>query len=281
MTKARQKISERQFAREAGKMLDKIWSLEEYETPDFIATEGEERFGLEVCQIFTGIPGKKGSQSKKNEARQQQRIDAYRRKYEEKENALLHVQLVGDTCDENLGEVVQLLIEKEFSKKPAGYSEQFQVPFDIEDLIAEIMKSGCHERLTLKEIMESEHRERFEALLCSEARGRLTVNVMRLSDSFPHRTDDWYSVNDRTGWVGDASEDINSAIREKSKKLSKYKQNSGLDDIRLLIVADHLRASGMQELRERREFDAQGFRVVYFLNYPESAHVIGRVSKAA
>ena len=193
----------------------------------------------------------------------------------------MHVPLVGDTCDENMEEVIQILIEKEFSKKPAGYSEQFQVPFDIEDLIAEIMNSGRHERLTLKEIMESEHRERFEALLCSAARGRLTVNVMRLPDYFPHRTDDWYSVDDRTGWVGDASEDINSAIREKSKKLSEYKENSGLDDIRLLIVADHLRASGMQELRERREFDPQGFRVVYFLNYPESAHVIGRVSKAA
>ena len=281
MTKARQKISERQFAREAGKMLDKRWSLEEHETPDFIVTEGAYKFGLEVRQIFTDTQDRKGSQSKMREARNQEHINTYRRKYEEKENALLHVQLVGDTCDENMGEVVQLLIEKEFSKKPAGYSEQFQVPFDIEDLIAEIMKSGRHERLTLKEIMESEHRERFEALFCSAARGRLTVNVMRLRDSSPHRTDNWFSVDDRTGWVGDASEDINSAIREKSKKLSEYKENSGLDDIRLLIVADHLRASGMQELRERREFDPQGFQMVYFLNYPESAHAIGRIRKVA
>ena len=281
MTQAGKKTQEWLFAMKARELLGEEWDIADHEAPDFIVTEGAQKFGLEVCQIFTGCRDRKGSQAKKNEAENHMRIDTYRRKYEEKENALLHVQLVGDTCDENMGEVVQLLIEKEFSKKPAGYSEQFQVPFDIEDLIAEIMKSGRHERLTLKEIMESEHRERFEALFCSAARGRLTVNVMRLRDSSPHRTDDWFSVDDRTGWVGDASEDINSAIREKSKKLSEYKENSGLDDIRLLIVADHLRASGMQELRERREFDPQGFQIVYFLNYPASADVISLACKAA
>ena len=281
MTQAVKKTREWVFAKKAAELLGKVWDIADYEAPDFIITEGTQRFGLEICQIFTGQRDEKGSRSKKNEAENQERIDMYRRKYEGKANALLNVQLVGDTCDENMEEVVQLLFEKELSEKPAGYSEQFQVPFDIKDLIAEIMESGRHESLTTKEIMESEYRERFESLLCSETRGRLIVNVTRLPDSFPRRSDDWYSVDDRVGWVGDASEDINSAIREKAKKLSEYKQNSGLDDIRLLIVADHLRASGMQELRERREFDPQGFQMVYFLNYPESAHAIGRIRKVA
>ena len=267
MTKARQKISERQFAREAGKMLDKRWSLEEHETPDFIVTEGAYKFGLEVRQIFTDTQDRKGSQSKMREARNQEHINAYRRKYEEKENALLRVQLVGDTCDENMGEVVQLLIEKEFSKKPAGYDEIFEVPPSVEDMIAANPESELHEILELR-------------LFRYRNRGRLIVYVTRLPDSYTHCAE-WYSVDNRVGWVGSASDQINSAIREKAKKLSEYKQNSGLDDIRLLIVADHLRASGMQELRERREFDPQGFQMVYFLNYPESAHAIGRIRKVA
>ena len=177
-------------------------------------------------------------------------------------------------------EVLQLLIEKEFSKKSPGYYEEFQAPFDIEDLIAEIMETGRYKNLTVKKIMESEYRERFEALLSSPTRRGLKAFVTRLPDSYTHCAE-WYSLDDRVGSVGSVSLQIDSAIAGKSKKLSDYKENSGLDDIRLLIVADHLRASGMLELRDYLEFDSQGFQVVYFLNHPKSAHVISRVRKAA
>ena len=268
MTKEFQKSLECQFAKKTGEFLNKEWVLEEYEKPDFIVTENAQKFGLEVCQIFTGMQDKKGSQSKKNEAGNQKHIDLYRRKYEFEENALLHVQLVGETCDENMEEVVQLLIEKELSQKPPGYHEEFEVPPSVEDMIASNPESERHE------ILE-------EWLSRYWGRRSLTVNVRRLPDSFPRRSDDWYSVNDRVGWVGSATDQIVSAIEEKSKKLLQYKECSGLDDIRLLIVADHLRASGMLELREHREFDPKGFQMIYFLNYPSSADVIGCVSNAA
>ena len=278
MTQAGQKTQEWLFAGKAGKLLGGQWDIADCESPDFIVNEGGERFGLEVCQIFTGERNEKGSRSKKNEAQNQTRIHRYRRKYEEKENALLSVRLVGDTCDENMEEVIQFLIEKKFSEKSAGCHEEFEVPFDIDHLIAEIMESGHHGSLTEEQIMESEYRERYEALLSSPPRLRLKVFVTRLPDSYTHCAE-WQDVGDCVGMVGTASKQIYSAIAEKSKKLSEYKENSGLDDIRLLIVADHLRASGMLELRERREFDPKGFQMVYFLNYPKSAEVISRSCK--
>ena len=280
MTQAGQKTQEWLFAGKAGKLLGGQWDIADRESPDFIVNEGGKRFGLEVCQIFTGERDAKGSSSKKNEAENQKQIDRYRRKYEEKENALLSVQLMGDTCDENMEEVIQFLIEKKFSEKSAGCHEEFEVPFDIDHLIAEIMESGHHGSLTEEQIMESEYRERYEALLSSPPRLRLKVFVTRLPDSYTHCAE-WYSLDDRVGSVGDASEHIFSAIRDKSKKLSEYKENSALDDIRLLIVADRHRASGMLELREHLECDPRGFRMVYFLNYPMSVEVVGRTHKAA
>jgi len=55
MTRPVQKKRERFFAEEAARSLGKSWSLsEDREHPDFIVTEGDQSFGLEVRQIFMG-----------------------------------------------------------------------------------------------------------------------------------------------------------------------------------------------------------------------------------
>ena len=84
----------------------------------------------------------------------------------------------------------------------------------------------------------------------------------------------WFSVNDRVGWVDRNPIDrIAKAIEKKSKKLPGYKQCSGLDDIRLLLVANQIMNSGKLLLKERPALGLRGFQCVYFFSYPESVTV--------
>ncbi len=85
---------------------------------------------------------------------------------------------------------------------------------------------------------------------------------------------DWYSVNNRVGFVErNSREIIETAIKKKAKELRRYKDAAG-PDIRLLLVADRDANSGKLILEERGVFDFHGFKAVYFLSYPESVVVL-------
>ena len=80
---------------------------------------------------------------------------------------------------------------------------------------------------------------------------------------------DWFSVNDRVGWVDcNPAQCIADAVEKKSKKLPAYREAVG-PDIRLLLVADRINNSGKLMLKERPELDVRGFQAVYFFSYPE------------
>jgi len=82
-------------------------------------------------------------------------------------------------------------------------------------------------------------------------------------------------VNDRVGWVErNPAERIDQEIEKKSKKLRRYKECSGLNDIRLLIVANQIMNSGKLSLNERPALDLRGFRRLYFFSYPERVTTI-------
>ena len=84
---------------------------------------------------------------------------------------------------------------------------------------------------------------------------------------------DWFSVNDRVGWVNrNPTTRIADAIKIKSKKLPRYRETAGRD-IRLLIVADRIYNSGKLMLEARPMLNLRGFQVVYFFSYPESITV--------
>ncbi len=232
MTTKIQKSDERHFVKMAAKDLGEEWEIENFEAPDFIVTTSEGEFGLEVCQIFAGRQDKRGSAFKKGEAENQKRINEARRKYEAQQNVPLQVKLLGDVCPENLNRAVEHLCAMNLSKNLLSDEEQFDV-------------------------------------IPCPSRKRLKAFVRRLPEDYSHGK--WYRINDRIGWVGGAFGPIDEMIQRKSEELSRYKENTGLDDIRLLIVADHLRESGMLKLPDCREFEPRGFRGVYFLPYPEPA----------
>ncbi len=123
MTRPSQKEHERFFVERAAELLGKIWTLEDCECPDFIVTEGAQRFGLEVRELFTGKQSGAGSHMKRTESETQQAVDDLRHDYEATTNIPLSVRFVGDMCDENIAKVVPILVAKDFSSEPIGHQD--------------------------------------------------------------------------------------------------------------------------------------------------------------
>ncbi len=112
------KERERLFVEEAARLLGKTWTLwPDREQPDFLVTEGTQKFGLEVSQVFTGPQSPAGAAMKEMESNTQKAVDALRIKYEEITNIPLRVLLVGDTSAENMAKVVPALVEEDFASK--------------------------------------------------------------------------------------------------------------------------------------------------------------------
>ena len=80
---------------------------------------------------------------------------------------------------------------------------------------------------------------------------------------------EWFSVNNRVGWVARNPESIIAdAIRKKANELTRYRVAAG-PDMRLLLVADRIHNSGKLMLDNTAALDTQGFQVVYVFPYPE------------
>ncbi len=127
MTRSSQKEHERFFVERAAEFLGKIWTLEDCECPDFIVTEGAQKFGLEVRDLFTGKQSGAGSHLKRTESVTQQAVDALRHDYEAITNIPLSVRFVGDMCHENIAEVVPILVAKNLSSKPIGHQDVIDI----------------------------------------------------------------------------------------------------------------------------------------------------------
>lgn len=111
-----------------------------------------------------------------------------------------------------------------------------------------------------------DHQDRFEV---DKGPAKLSVYVMR---GIQHA--DWFHVNDRAGWVDrNPVERITEAINSKAERLPRYREGVGLDDIRLLVVANRRMNSGKLSLEDSPDLDLRGFHTVYFFSYPESVTV--------
>ena len=107
------------------------------------------------------------------------------------------------------------------------------------------------------------HHERFEV---DKGPAKLSVYITR---GMQHA--DWFCVNDRVGWVDrNPVERITEAIDRKAERLPQYMECAGLDDIRLLIVANQKMNSGKLRLEQCPAFNLRGFQIIYFFYYPEN-----------
>ena len=233
MTRPLQKRRERIFAEEAARLLGTIWDLgDDREHPDFIVTDSEHRFGLEVMQIFVGPQGEDGSSLKTAESRMQRTLNALQRDYEAIEDIPLTVQLVGNMEADNLATVIPALLAQDLPAKPLCYH-------------------FVH-----------------DTTVAHPFRARLRVHVTKA------RRANWYSINDRAGFVDRNQHGIvGDAIAKKANELARYKQNAG-DDIRLLLIADRISNSGKLTLDNGTQFNLSGFKAVYLFPYPEDVIVL-------
>ncbi len=103
--------------------MGKNWDLgdDNREHPDFVVTEFDQRFGLEVTQIFVGRQDDAGSALKASESRAQRAIWAIQREYEAIENIPLIVKFVGNMEPDNLATVVPALLAQDFSSRSTCY----------------------------------------------------------------------------------------------------------------------------------------------------------------
>jgi hypothetical protein len=98
-----------------------------------------------------------------------------------------------------------------------------------------------------------------------------TGNGLRIHVTRAYRPE-WFSVNDRVGWVDrNPTQRILGAIELKSKNTREYR--NVVSDVRLLLVADRYSNSGKLVLESKAQIDRRGFEVIYFLSHPESVTV--------
>ena len=121
------KHEERYYAEKTAKTLKILWKIErETESPDFIVTEGDRQFGLEVSELFTGSEGRKGSKLKAEESARQRTINLYRKQYEEESNIPLSVRIRGPVNDETMSELLDHLLQCDFESMELGKQIAFQ-----------------------------------------------------------------------------------------------------------------------------------------------------------
>lgn len=228
------KEAERHFVEAAAKMLDVAWTLndEDRENPDFVVTEVEHQFGLEVTEIFTGPEGKHGAQAKAEESETMKVVHDLQRKYERQTSCPLSVKFLGNMNIKNLDKAAQWLLACDFPSKPLANREETEI---------------------------------------DEANGKLRIYATRAITSM------WVCVNHRTGAVDlHPAPRIAERIEEKAANIARYRETCGLQDIRLLIVANCIWNSGKLKLREGENIATLDFERVYFSSYPEEIQVFAK-----
>ncbi|MBX9649291.1 MAG: hypothetical protein K2X57_19805 [Xanthobacteraceae bacterium] len=111
-----------------------------------------------------------------------------------------------------------------------------------------------------------------DTTVANPARARLRVHVTKALHP------DWYSVNDRVGFVSlNPLGIIADAIMKKADQLPRYKQIAGID-VRLLLVANRISNSGKLMLDKGAQFDLRGFNTVYLFPYPEDVIILESAS---
>jgi hypothetical protein len=236
VTRPSQKQRERFFTEQAIRSLGYGWTIrEECEPPDFIITEGDHHFGLDVAEIFMGQQSGRGSTMKRDESEIHNALNALRLRYETETGINLNVKFLGRIGPDTLADVVSDLVALDLASKPLAYQTVIE------------KRPGLEAGLKL-----------------------FVTKSLR---------PEWYSANDRVGWVTRNPQNIIAAeIKKKSKKLPQYKAAAG-DDIRLLLVADRVQNSGKIDNQVEDAFDFHGFKAVYLYPHPEDAIALREASR--
>jgi hypothetical protein len=119
VTRSAKKATELMFVEKVAGLLGRQWTIggAERETPDFIVTEGDRRFGLEVTEIFTGPTQAGGSVAKKDERVRQSAISTLRKQYEALAGITLDVK-INNLNHADMAPIIPALLAEDFASKP-------------------------------------------------------------------------------------------------------------------------------------------------------------------
>lgn len=154
-----------------------------------------------------------------------------------------------------------------------GLIERFQKYYEIREtvplrveilgIVSEAAMCQLTQELLDRDIRLMELGERFQLQLAET----LIARVTRAS------TANWSRIDDRIGWVDkNPLPIIEESVKRKSRNVDRYRKAVGTD-VRLLLLANRLHASGKLKLGEASMIDTRGFRAVYFFSYPEKVTV--------
>ena len=146
-----------------------------------------------------------------------------------------------------------------------AYDDRCQLPLQVQ-ILGPVNNDTMKELLTFLLAQDFAQMQLGESVVF-QSNGLFKAYVTR---AYRHH---WFRVDDRVGLVNtNPLPKITEAIAGKSRKLRKYRVNAG-PDVRLLLVANRLFASGKLQLVKDAHIDTFGFRVVYFLSYPDTVTV--------
>ena len=155
--------------------------------------------------------------------------------------------------------------QKTIDRCRRAYEKERAVPLRVA-ILGKVTSGSMEELLTMllcHDLESMQPGERFEVEISDQFKAHVTRALRH----------QWFRVNDRVGWVNtNPLPMIEEAAAKKSELLANYREAAG-PDIRLLLVANRLFASGKLQLVEDSTVDTQGFRVVYFFSYPETVNV--------
>jgi len=127
---------------EAAKLLGKTWTLgPDRKRPDFLVTEGTQKFGLEVSEVFAGLQNRAGAVTKKKESETQKAVSNLQTEYENITNTPLRVRLLGDICTKNIAKVVPALVDEDFVSKPICHQAEIRLDHGFKVYVTKALRA--------------------------------------------------------------------------------------------------------------------------------------------
>ena len=112
------KRRERFYVEEAARVLGKDWVCgPDREEPDFLITEGNTPFGLEISEVFKGKITKNGSKQRREEEKRRAIIRGLQADYEGQANVPLQVKIFGNLAKDELVKIVPRLVSEDLASK--------------------------------------------------------------------------------------------------------------------------------------------------------------------
>lgn len=128
MTQQLKKEIERHYAETTARLLGQSWMLsDDRENPDFLVSDSNTKFGLEVCQVFNGSDDLHGSLLRRREGQNFQILEAARREYEASGGPGLHLKFLGRPSPTTSSELIATLKSLDLHSKPERHREEFEL----------------------------------------------------------------------------------------------------------------------------------------------------------